>query len=368
MVKKTIIRLVASSIVVLAASSTLAEDIDIYSMNTTVTADAPNVLIYVDNTANWSQSFSSGTKFSSEKIALATVIKALKTQFNLGIEMATESGGANSNTDGGYIRFAVQPMSDSSGNPTWQRYCLLKMVGDLTVTTAQCPANSATTYYTNLDILNDKSNGGKAGKAMSEAYDYFAGLMAYAGSNKVKADPAAFVGGVTNGSQPYKSPVAGNGQKNYIIVLSNGPFQDNSSDTSTAMSQLGTAGGDTTIINPPDTSSNNNAGDEWTRFLNKVSTVQARTYTLEVGPSDEPVRAYNTSLLQSMGRQGKGGYYSAIDAQTLLDALTRIFNDIQAVNSVFASASLPLSADNSGAYADQVYVGVFRPDGGGAPR
>ena len=69
-----------------------------------------------------------------------------------------------------------------------------------------------------------------------------------------------------------------------------------------------------------------------------------------------------------MGSQGKGGYYSAIDAATLLAALTRIINDIQAVNSVFASASLPLSADNSRAYANQVYMGVFRPDGGGRPR
>ena len=35
---------------------------------------------------------------------------------------------------------------------------------------------------------------------------------------------------------------------------------------------------------------------------------------------------------------------------------------------MFASASLPLSADNSGAFANQVYMGVFRPDGGGRPR
>ena len=41
---------------------------------------------------------------------------------------------------------------------------------------------------------------------------------------------------------------------------------------------------------------------------------------------------------------------------------------VQAVNSVFASASLPLSADNSGAYTDQIYMGVFRPDGQGNAR
>ena len=61
-----------------------------------------------------------------------------------------------------------------------------------------------------------------------------------------------------------------------------------------------------------------------------------------------------TALLQSMGTQGKGGYFSAIDASTLNTALTRIFNDIQAVNSVFASSSLQLSADNTGNFDNQV--------------
>ncbi len=35
---------------------------------------------------------------------------------------------------------------------------------------------------------------------------------------------------------------------------------------------------------------------------------------------------------------------------------------------MFASSSLPLSADNSGAFSDQVYMGVFRPDGSGLPK
>ena len=38
-----------------AASTAFAEDIDIYSQNTSITPGAPNVLIVMDNTANWSQ-------------------------------------------------------------------------------------------------------------------------------------------------------------------------------------------------------------------------------------------------------------------------------------------------------------------------
>jgi len=360
MIKNAFIRSAISLLLVMEAAFAHAEDIDIFSANTTVTADAPNVLIVMDNTANWSQSFASSTKFAAEMTALQSVVSALKAQFNLGIMAFTETGGSNSNTDGGYVRFAIQAMTDSSGNATAARNCLLKMVGS----GAACGSSNAN--YSVLDIGLDKSNGGKAGVTFGEVYDYYKGLNAYAGNNKVKADPLAFVSGTIAGPQ-YKTPVAGGCQKNFVIVISNGPFQDNTSSTSTAMSQLSAAGGDTTIINPPDTSSNNNASDEWTRFLNK-SSLNVVTYTLEVGPSATGQGPYNTALLQSMGRQGKGGYYSAVDSTTLLAALTRIFNDIQAVNSVFASSSLPLSADNSGSYLNQVYMGVFRPDAQGKPR
>ena len=82
----------------------------------------------------------------------------------------------------------------------------------------------------------------------------------------------------------YVSPISTACQKNFIIVISNGPFQDNSSDTSTAMSQLGSAGGNTTIINPPDTSSNNNAGDEWSRPRGALMTVPSSHWTRGLRP------------------------------------------------------------------------------------
>ena len=44
----------------------LAEDIDIFTSSGTVTGITPNVLIVLDNSANWSASFDGGTKFSSE--------------------------------------------------------------------------------------------------------------------------------------------------------------------------------------------------------------------------------------------------------------------------------------------------------------
>ncbi|MBL8473337.1 MAG: hypothetical protein KF778_03805 [Rhodocyclaceae bacterium] len=358
-------RLLAAMGLAAVLASATAEDIDIFSQNTTVTPDAPNVLILVDNTANWSQSFASSTKFAAEMTALQAVVNTLNAQFNLGIMMFTETGSGNTGNDGGYVRFSIQGMTDSTGGATPARDCLLKLVGG-GATCAGVPAA--------LDIVSDKSNGGKSGVTMGEVYDYFTGSNAYAGNNKAKADPLAFVSNTIAGPQ-YRTPILNGCQKNFLIIISNGPFQDNTSDTSTAMSQLGSAGGNTTIINPPDSSSNNNASDEWVRYLNQADLNGATagapnvvTYALEVGPSTTGQGPYNTNLLKSIGTQGKGGYYSAVDSASLLAALNRIFNDIQAVNSVFASASLPLSADNTGSFLNQVYIGVFRPDGGGKPR
>ena len=68
--------------------------------------DLPNVLIILDNTANWN------TAFTNEKAALASVFNALPAdKFNVGLMMFTESGGGNSNTDGAYVRAAMRLIS-----------------------------------------------------------------------------------------------------------------------------------------------------------------------------------------------------------------------------------------------------------------
>lgn len=361
MIKHTFTQVIVSLLLVFGSGLAQAEDIDIFSQNTTVTAGAPNVLIVMDNSANWSSSLGGSTKFAAEMVALQQVVSALRTQFNLGIAFYSESGTGNSNVQGGYVRFAIQGMTDSNGNATAARNCLLYMVGGSEACSISKPG------YTVLDIGNDKGSANYLSLGMADAYRYFAGLNAYSGNDKVKADPLAFVSGTTAGPL-YSSPITvANCQKNFIIHINNGPNESASSVTE-ANTLLTSDGGDATMISPPDSSSKNSAADEWTRFLYKVSTVNAVTYTLEVGPDTNTTGLYNTALLQSMGRQGKGGYYAATDSQTLLEALTKIFNDIQATNSVFASSSLPLSADNSGSFLNQVYMGVFRPDGQGRPR
>ena len=78
--------------------------------------------------------------------------------------------------------------------------------------------------------------------------------------------------------------------------------------------------------------------------------------------------AEQSSLLGGMARAGGGKYFSAINEQAIIDALTSIFSEIQAVNSTFASAALPISATNRAQNANQVYIGMFRPDQTAHPR
>jgi type IV pilus assembly protein PilY1 len=74
------------------------------------------------------------------------------------------------------------------------------------------------------------------------------------------------------------------------------------------------------------------------------------------------------NFIQAIANQGGGSFHTASDSDALVKALLEIFYEIQAVNSVFAAASLPVSVNARGTYLNQVYMGMFRPDGDGNPR
>ena len=95
------------------------------------------------------------------------------------------------------------------------------------------------------------------------------------------------------------------------------------------------------------------------------------TYTVEVDPGTSGQGPDMTALLKSMATNGKGKYFavtSGVAGTAIVDALNAIFSEVQAVNSVFASTTLPVSVNVRGTNLNQVYVGVFRPDANKAPR
>src|SRR5688572_3241041 len=83
-----------------------AEDIDIFTINPTISSQRPNVLIILDSSANWdsTDSVAGGKKFTHVAAAMVNTIGALTDQFNVGLMMYAETGNPNDNIDGGVMR------------------------------------------------------------------------------------------------------------------------------------------------------------------------------------------------------------------------------------------------------------------------
>jgi type IV pilus assembly protein PilY1 len=354
--KKNLFRsLCATAMLILGLGSAQAEDIDLFVGYNQTTTSAPNVLFVLDNTANWNQ------PFTAEINALASAFESLPTgKFKVGVMMFSETGQGNSNVDGAYLRAGVRLMDDANK----VKYGAL---------------------IRSLDKLDDKSNGGKAGKMMAEVYRYLASGAPMGGNNKVKADYTGNISGTAAsraiyalpgnplaaiGSTTYTGPDTANCIGTYVIYISNGAAQDNTSDTNTSTAALRAAGGTTTTITLSPSGSQDNVADEWARYLQtsmgvKVYTVEAAMATGGQGPGW-------TALLKSMATQSKGEYYDITAGPNLgvalSGALDDIFSKIQSVNSVFSSVSLPVSVNTQGTYLNQVFVGMFRPDDSAYPR
>ena len=112
--------------------------------------------------------------------------------------------------------------------------------------------------------------------------------------------------------------------------------------------------------------------DEWAKYLfttdvsPEAGRQNASVYTIDVFKDAQDAR--QTGLLMSMAKYGGGRYFSATSEQAILNALREILIEIQAVNSVFASASLPINATNRSQNENQVFIGMFRPDPNANPK
>ena len=335
-----------------------AEDIDLFlGVRSGTSGQGANVLIIMDNTANWS------SPFDAEKSALVSTFNSLPAgTVNVGVMMFTESGGANSGNDGAYVRAAIRNMDPD----TRTKY-----------------ANMISA----LSVNGDKSNSGKVGKAMQEAYLYFAGLAPYAGNNKAKTD---YTGNASNSGSTadqaiwaltgnalssksgtrYRTPVTASTDcvsKNFIIYISNGAAQDSAADITDSVNALSALGGNTSQISISPVGSADNPADEWARFA-KASALGITTYTLDVNKVTTGQGPGWTALLKSMANVSGGKYFDVTGTSADIGlAMTAIMAEIQSVNSVFASVSLPVSVNTQGTYLNQVFIGMFRPDTNSLP-
>ncbi|HYF58723.1 MAG TPA: PilC/PilY family type IV pilus protein [Burkholderiaceae bacterium] len=352
----------AAAALVLAAGVAAADDIDIYSMPGGAT-ERPNVLIVLDSSANWSSAIGRGctliddpsyrpgnqergSKMAIEKCALYNLFHTLPVAadgsalFNVGLMLFNESPAAHS---GAYPRKAFTPLTEAN------RAELKRIVRD-------------------LDATGDKGNNAAFAKAMHEAFLMFSGAAPYKGTAGTKWDRAAVSGG------RYLSPGVEGCARNFLIFIANGGPGEVTDNEAKAL--LAGLGGNTTPIAYPSAYVRNadqsNWADEYARFMNgvDVSTGEGRqnvvTHAIAVtGASSDGLYP---NFVRAMANQGGGSFYEASDADALANALREIFNQIQAVDSVFSSVSLPLSASRQGTFQNQVFVGIFRPDVNAGPR
>jgi type IV pilus assembly protein PilY1 len=359
-----------------AAGTARAEDIDIY-VGANLSADKPNVLFIWDSSANWGANVSGaptchykddgvdtadgptpqGKKFSIEKCALYNAIDALPVAedgtalFNVGVLLMNEPNNA-----GAYPRVRFLPL-------TKENKAVYK------------------DFIKNLSVNTDKGSNADYGQAMYEAYLYFKGMAPRNGQLAPKRDRDAFLAGGA-----YNSPAAASCAKNHIILIGNGSPQITTEEKAVRGLLAARVDADlpswtlaeraklkAEIVNAALGNDQADWVDEMARFLTKMDTsskdgeqyVTTHAIAVLAGTGSDgtfPV------LMASTAGQGGGNYYSGSSVNAIVDAILKLFNEMQAVNSVFSSASLPVSVNARGTYLNQVYMGMFRPDELGRPR
>ena len=307
--KKTIKQFLCTTIAVLSliviafpSSIVIAEDIDLFT-GTAATVEKPNVLIILDNSANWnsnSQHWPGGIKQGEAELkAMGAVISALSDGVNVGLMMLAQGNGNHSspsyqNTNGGYMRYAVRPMTAANkaaflqlmgvnADGTTHNACV-GLGPSATPPTVYIPVATAapwsqpsgSTALTRGCILQFFSSnteqvptsGADWSGALFDAFKYFGGgtdqtidnrlglgPTRYGGNPDLKCDPSAYINGTTDADKRvYFPPISAtnNCAKNYIIFIGNGFSATEPGEPA----NLAAVGGDTTILKMPQFNTN----------------------------------------------------------------------------------------------------------------
>jgi len=468
-----------AAILAFAASASHAEDIDLYSIQASSSGARPNVIIVLENSANWTRSdqgWPGGIKQGHAELkAIRQVVSELDEKVNVGLMMFTSKTGSGETPvaerhDGGYVRFHLRPMNATN------RSALMNLVGTPGCVPGAMNAVNGTPdcIYGNIETPEEKVNVSSADYSamLFEVFKYLGGYtspvnaitglagspidkshfgpLRFAGRPEPRLDPYAYSADANRTS--YNSPItdAASCGKTYVIFIGNGFPQAETGYPSTQGPEtlLAGVGGDTTqlrlptvtqtvtttstlltttacgqyntcsaalsgqsglfpdyssftcsqltscatggqkrhqisglstgaSVTPTGTTYLPNAAktryaDEWARFLYKTDVSPAPgqqnviTYSIDVF-KDNP-DAEQAPLLMSMAQAGGGKYFAATNENAIVSALRKIFAEVQSVNSVFASTSLPMSANTQGTYLNQIFVGMFRPDAQSRPR
>lgn len=361
-------RTLGSCLLALAASvgalAVHAEDIDLFVANPLNTsAAAPNIMFMVDNSANWSRQAqkwpdNGGDQGSAELAALRNIL-ASPLNANVGLAMYTKVG----NNLGGYVRFGIRDVSSSTAGAT-NRTALNSILALI-----QGNINAP------VEKVND--NTGEAA-ALYEIYKYYKSLAPFRGTYSSGGTPnvdirnntgssagrTAFGQGLGDGyalsvsENRYLGPTSNTCGRSYAILIVNNaqgsiPQGSQTYETVSAGNALPLIPGVSDV----------SWTDEWARFLynNGVS-----VYILDAYNAQQNVS--HSKVLQRAARVAGGEYFAVKNQSEIELAIAKILAEIKAINTTFAAASLPISATNRSQNLNQVFIGMFRPDGSAKPR
>jgi type IV pilus assembly protein PilY1 len=372
-----------------------AEDIDIY-VDAAGTMGTPNVLFVIDNSSNlastWSgggcsayngtteaPSLGTGTAGGVVQCALVDSINSLPSgALNIGIMVGNTGGFATDTRNATDRSYHETCMGDDGG-------CLLRkltLMLDGTNASKQNLVNFIKSWSKNASTsttFDFTINSAKSGQMMQEAWAYYNGRIGLSGKD-------------------YSPSLLQSCQKNFVIFIGNTDKTPNNEDVSGA-GALASAGattgqrikitesvkfnpaicGNITSIAAGGSASDwsSNWADEWSRLMFSqdagLSTQEGAqnivTYTVGIiNNGSNQCTADYPALLSKMAEKGGGKSFRVGNASEMTTALLAALNEVQAVNSVFSSASLPVSVNAEGSYLNQIFLGMFRPDSSGAPR
>lgn len=360
----------SSSLLLMYSAQSLADDIDIYSG--VVSTGSPNVMIVIDNASNsnadmgtckyWDNTLPSGGSktMGNNQCALANLAHNLSTNkdgsalINLGL--TTMAG----------VLVKLVPIND-------------KLFVGTSLGDAAIPAGSTNREAFILAVKKLDTDPGKTGQGaeLQETWAY------YTGGNGGTTGKGLLSG--TNYSGINATVAC---QRNYIVFLSGVksnashaldaneyPVLTSAIDNAVKAKSMTAALG-ATLSAPISGKPEKGYGIEWSRFMsnfdsdiNSTGLQNIISYSIGTGNTATPITNDMEKYIQSIATYGGGSYFPVgTDGTALQDSLLKIFNEVQAVNSVFASASLPVSVSAQGNFQNQVFLGMFRPDAKASPR
>jgi type IV pilus assembly protein PilY1 len=354
LVTRRVGRLAAACCALVLSGAALAEDIDLFT-GVQPNGGEPNLLILLDNAGGWNADASftcpepgvvlpinAGKSVGFEQCALHSAVNSIASQPTLlgKVRMGMMMFGT-SNNNGAKFRYPSTPPSplplmDANGIGAFQN------------------------VIRSIDRNIDGTGNAQVAGGMQEAWAFFSGNRGISGTQ-------------------YATPILDSCQRNFVIFIANATNSGKPNDGGQVgkVDPLIAAGANTAQQKEISITPNkyqSSWGDEWARFMyqtdilkNDANRQNIVTYTIAVTDGKNPEYV---KLVQSMATNGGGKSFVVQngDVSGLASALLQILNEVQAVNSVFASVSLPVSVNSQGTYLNQVYIGMFRPDATAAPR